>query len=487
MQFYGIDFGGGRLDALAGLPHVAGIAGQGNAEKVARVVSEVERILKDRVRSWEIAGCDLEEFRARKFAGKPGKIPEDGHGDVFLLVDNLPGLKQEDMDLHGRIVALGTGSALNYGVHLLVTNDQWATANLTLKEKCGTRVEMRVQEPTQSEAGDREMAGKVPDQPGRGLIKDKGKVLHFLAGVPVASAVLPAVESADYGQDAVQQTCALIAQRWSALGIAPAPTLPTLPAEVSYAELDDVPRGMLKLGIGDVALATVGVNLAECPHFYAVGSAKSGRTTVLRTLIASIQQSFTPEAAKIIAFDVGLELGAFIDPAYLTFYSSDSQQIGEASKKLAAKFAERTAPADASPEERARWRFSGPRYFIVIDDFTLLNVPGYSSMSLVAPLESAVSRGRQIGVHFLVASAVKNWMSTTGGNKIISGMSAAGSGVLILDGSRDDGPIVTGIRATPRAPGRGELIYPKGGRQVIQVATPPLPEGYSPISGGDEW
>ena len=108
-------------------------------------------------------------------------------------------------------------------------------------------------------------------------------------------------------------------------------------------------------------------------------------------------------------------------------------------------------------------------------------------MSVVAPLEPVVSRGRQMGVHFLVASSVKNWMSTTGGNKIISGMSAAGAGVLILDGARDDGPIVAGIRATPRVPGRGELVYPKSGRQVIQVATPPLPEGYSPIAHRDEW
>lgn len=488
VQFYGIDFGGGKVASLAGLPHVAGVAGQGSAEKIARVVSEVERLLKDRVRNWELAGIDLDEFRARKFAGKPGEFPDDGHGDVFLIVDNLGGLKEQDFELHARIVAMGTGSALNYGVHLLVTNDQWMTANVTLKDKFGTRIELRVQSATDSEAGDRDKAKKVPEQPGRGLTSSRGKVLHFLTGVPAASVVLGSgVGSADYGQDVVQQTCALIAQRWSALGVAPAPTLPTLPAEVGYAELGDVPRGVLKLGVGEQALETVGVNLAECPHFYTAGSAQSGRTTVLKTLIASIQQSFTPEDAQIIAFDVGLELEAFIDPAYLAFYSSDAQQIGAAAKKLAAKFAERTPPADANREERARWRFSGPRYFIVIDDFTLLNVPGYSSMSLVAPLEPVIARGRQIGVHLLVASAIKNWMSSTGGNKIISGMSAAGAGVLILDGERSDGPIVDGIRAVPRAPGRGELIYPKGGRQVIQVATAPLPEGYSPIADGDAW
>ena len=36
----------------------------------------------------------------------------------------------------------------------------------------------------------------------------------------------------------------------------------------------------------------------------------------------------------------------------------------------------------------------------MIDDFTLLNVPGYSSMSLVAPLEQAVSRGDRLGFTF---------------------------------------------------------------------------------------
>lgn len=484
VQFYGIDFGGGKLAALDGLPHVAGVAGQGNAEKIARVVSEVERILKERVRSWELAGVDLEEFRARKFAGKPGEVPEDGHGDVFLIVDNLGGLKEQDLELHARIVAMGSGSALNYGVHLLVTNDQWMTTNVTLKEKFGTRVELRVQSATESEAGDRVMAAKVPEQPGRGLTKSKGKVLHFLTGVPAAA---PVLGSGGYSLEALRQSCALIAQRWSALGVAPAPTLPTLPAEVGYAELGDVPAGTLKLGVGEEALATVGVSLAQCPHFYTVGSAQSGRTTVLKTLITSIQRSFTAEEAKIVAFDVGLELGAFIDPEYLAFYSSDVQQIGEAAKMLAARATERTPPADASPEDRARWRFSGPRYFIVIDDFTLLNASGFSSVSVVAPLESAVARGRQIGVHLLVASSIKNWVSTTGNNKIISAMGAAGSGVLILDGERGDGPIVEGIRAVPRVAGRGQLVYPKGGRQVIQVATPPVPEGYDPSRGGERW
>ena len=45
VQFYGIDCGGGKLQSVAGLPHVCGIAGHGDDEKIRRVVSEVERIV----------------------------------------------------------------------------------------------------------------------------------------------------------------------------------------------------------------------------------------------------------------------------------------------------------------------------------------------------------------------------------------------------------------------------------------------------------
>lgn len=75
VQFYGIDFGGGRVASLAGLPHVAGVAGQGNAEKIARVVSEVERLLKERVRNWELAGIDLGSFVPASSPASPARSP----------------------------------------------------------------------------------------------------------------------------------------------------------------------------------------------------------------------------------------------------------------------------------------------------------------------------------------------------------------------------------------------------------------------------
>jgi S-DNA-T family DNA segregation ATPase FtsK/SpoIIIE len=106
VQFYCLDFGGGKLSSVAGLPHVSAVAAQGNVEKIGRVLDSVEQLIAQRARSWDQAGIDLTEFRARKFAGKPGAaVPEDGHGDVFLVIDNIRVL-QSDYELTNRLLAI---------------------------------------------------------------------------------------------------------------------------------------------------------------------------------------------------------------------------------------------------------------------------------------------------------------------------------------------------------------------------------------------
>ena len=53
-------------------------------------------------------------------------------------------------------------------------------------------------------------------------------------------------------------------------------------------------------------------------------------------------------------------------------------------------------------------------------------------------------------------------------------MNNVGAGVLVMDGDKSD-KIIEDVRAAPRVPGRGELVYRKG-RQLVQVALPPHPQ-----------
>lgn len=487
VQFYCIDLGGGKLQSMAALPHVSGVAGQGNDERITRILSEVDRLLANRARNWELAGIDLMEYRARKFDGKPGEVPDDGYGDVFLIVDNLAALKNKDLDLYNRIIELGSSSALNYGIHLVVTNDQWVSIPYALNSKFGTRIELRMSSYQESEMGDREKAKTVPDQPGRGL---KRGGLHFLMTAPVAAPTLASGPAdTDFDQAAVEATGRLIAQAWQQRGVADAPPLPELPTELGFHELREVPAGTLKLGIGEVALDTVGVDLTDAPHFYVVGSPGSGRTTVLRTVVSAIQSTFSPDEAQIIAFDPDLKLVPYIDQAYLPVHiDNPGEDVGNLAARISQRFvSERRPPASATPMERAQWRFSGPRYFIVIDDLHVFNAPGSAMQSRLMPgLDPVIERGRQMGVHVLASVNISGFAGTNAHNKVVTAMNRAGSGVLILDGARSDGPIIENIRPATRAPGRGELVYRKAGRQLIQVALPPAPKS-AQEAPADSW
>ena len=86
VQFYGLDFGGGSLAAMAGLPHVGGIASRLDADLVRRMVAEVVGVLAEREECFRANGIDsIADLPAS--AGGRASSPDEPFGDVFLVVD----------------------------------------------------------------------------------------------------------------------------------------------------------------------------------------------------------------------------------------------------------------------------------------------------------------------------------------------------------------------------------------------------------------
>lgn len=465
VQFYGIDYGGGKLASMADLPHVCGIAGKGNDEKIRRVIAEVERLLRFRERHWGRHGIDISEFRARKFGNAAGTVPEDGHGDVFFIIDNIKALQIDTFDLHQRIAAIAE-SALNYGIHLIISNDQWLSINPpALEQKLRTKIELRMSSHVESMLRDKKVAASVPDQPGRAVLLNGN---HMLVGVPYTRRDSGASTAEASEHQTVANTAAAIGRLWSERGHQRAPQLEVLPAEIAYAKLPPAPPGMLKLGIGENEMSTVWVDLETAPHFYAVGNSRSGRTTVLRTLLQSIAETFTPQQAQVVLFDPNYKLVDAIDKRYRAVYGSSAQEVGAACSAIAQKILQRQPPAGMEPEELVKWRPSGPKWFIIVDDLNLLTTPGSNQSSLL-PLVGAIEKGRQVGLHVLAATNAERFYQTGKMNKVIGAMDIAGAGVLVMDGNKQE-IIIDQVRPASREPGRGELYYRKHGGQLIQVA-----------------
>ncbi len=177
VQFYLLDFGAGSFQSLAGLPHVGGVAGRLDVDRVRRMVSEVHGVMNRREELFRVAGIDtIATYRARRAAGQ---LPDEAFGDVFLVIDGWNTFKQEFEGLEpviGDIAQRGLG----YGVHLVVTAARYAEVRPALKDLLQNRTELKLGDAMESEV-DRRVAVNVPSLAGRGITPDR---LHFLSGLP---------------------------------------------------------------------------------------------------------------------------------------------------------------------------------------------------------------------------------------------------------------------------------------------------------------
>lgn len=480
VQFYGIDCGGGKLQSLAALPHCSGIAGHGDEERIRRIVSEVERILRFRKRNWATwgeNGIDLIKFRALKFGPTPAPVPDDGHGDVFLVVDNIRVIQNEMMDLHDRINQLAEG-ALNFGIHLIVANDQWITVRA--EAKLGSKIELRMADSSDSKMGNREAAKQIPEeQKGRGLVRGGN---HMLVAVPYLARFAGAANEVA----ATEATAHAVAARWAESGFGPAPKLQQLPAEIGYRDLPPAPRGQLKIGIGEREMTSVGLDLRAAPHTMCVGTRGSGRTTFLRTVCAAIMENYAPfrdaepgdtrPVAQVVLFDSPGGDGALIDAVearYRGVYATTVKDVSEASQGLAQLVEQRRPPSDLPPEQLRGWKPPPrPTWFIVVDDLNLLAQSGGLAPNAMIALTGAIEAPRNLDLHVIAGTIGDNWYSKGKGNKVIQAMELGGVNAVILDGNKSE-VIIDNIRPAARIPGRAELYNRRAGGQMVQIALPP--------------
>ncbi|PZS31047.1 MAG: type VII secretion protein EccC, partial [Pseudonocardiales bacterium] len=315
VQFFCLDFGGGSLTSVTGLPHVGGVAGRLDPDMVRRMVAEVSGLLEERERRFYQLGIDgMPTYRARRAAGG---MPEDPFGDVFLVIDGWTTFKTEFEMLEPTIIALAT-RGLSYGVHIVLGATRWAEIRAALRDLIGTRFELRLGDTGESEI-DRRAAANVPEgSPGRGLTRDK---LHLLTALPRTDGQWAAAGISD----ATAKMVASMAEAWHGL---PSPRVRLLPAVFPATDLpapDRVssPAG-IPIGIREADLGAVYLDFNADPHFLAFGDVESGKTGLMRLILTGITQRYTPEQARIIALDYRRGLLDAVDVPHMLGYATSS-------------------------------------------------------------------------------------------------------------------------------------------------------------------
>ena len=455
VQFYILDFGGGSMSALSGLPHVGGVATRLQGDRVRRTVAEVRTLLERREREFSERGIDsIATYRALR---SEGAIAGDGFGDVFLVVDGWLTLRQDYEELEQAVTALAA-RGLGYGIHLVAATNKWSEFRPAVRDLFGTRLELRLGDPYESEIG-RAAAGNVPaGAPGRGLTRDG---LHFLAAIPridgqATAAGLP---------EAIRSLAARVAAAWEGSG---APPVRMLPDVLPAAELPPPAStgAQVPFGIDENSLSPVFLDFGADPHFLVLGDTECGKSNLLRLAAEGIAARFTPDQAKIIFLDYRRSLLDAAQIPHQIGYATSSVTAAALLDEVRGALNTRLPPPDLTPDQlRSRSWWSGSDLFVIVDDYDLVS----GTRNPLLALSEFLPQARDVGLHVILARSAGG-AGRAMFDPVIQRLREMGSPGLIMSGSKDEGALLGGIRPASQPCGRGFLVGRRNGSRLVQVA-----------------
>ncbi|MGW4988690.1 type VII secretion protein EccCa [Streptomyces mirabilis] len=453
---YGLDLVGGGLSALAGLPHVGGIAGRADHERAARTVAEVRTMLGQREELFRAHGIDsidqLRHLRAQ------GKLPQLGSTDIVLLVDGFGALRDEFAELDDAVADLlkrGGG----YGIHVVAGMLRWNDVRIATQSMFGTRVELRLNDPADSSI-DRKLSETLsPDTPGRVLTD--GKLF--------AQVALPRIDNRPGTGDlasVLERSARTIRAGWHGDVAAPVRVLPTRLPAAKLPSPTAEPRA-IPIGVDQDALAPALLNLfGSDQHLLILGDNECGKTNLLKLIVRQLVDRYGDEELVFGVFDPRRGLRGAVPEPYRGGYAHNAKLAAALATGIATEL-EKRLPETADPDAvGAEPSFTGPRIVILVDDYDILTTAGQQPL---APFLPYISSAQDIGLHFVIARR------TAGSSRalyepLLTTLRETGTTALLMTGDRSEGQLFPGLYASAQPPGRGTLVRRGRHHQLIQTA-----------------
>lgn len=449
LRAYALDFGGGLLRALSGAPHLGGVASKTEPELVHATVRQVRALIGEREACFRQLGVDsMADARERLRAGE---MTADQASDVLLVIDNWAALLRDYEELAEELTEIAAGG-LQHGVHLVVSAGRWAEIRPAIRDAFGTRLELRLNDPMESDFGRRIAEGVPADVPGRGVGVDG---LQFQVALPRVDGRA----ETEGLSEALGELTRTLAHRWTGL---PASPVRVLPERIG---LDELPAGVgngLALGVEELTLAPVELDLESDQHLLVLGEPGSGRTSTLRTVAQALARRYTPEQARLLVIDFRRGLTDLERLPLPCRFASRPPQVEEALTELRELTVERLRALD----EPGVGGWSGPDIYVLVDDYDLISGLPVNPLSTLADL---IFQGRDAGIHLILAR------SSAGAaramlDQVMSRLVESGAPGFLLSGDTHDGALLRGVRADQLPPGRARWVRRRGAPTLVQLA-----------------
>ncbi|MFV2198797.1 type VII secretion protein EccCa [Nocardiopsis sp. LOL_012] len=451
---YAIDFGGGALQAMDELPHVAGVAGRADPERVQRVLTDVAGHLDRRQRVFR--KYKLDSPAALRQARAEGRLPDSVVGDLFLMVDGWSAVRDSFDTADEFLMDIATrGPSL--GVHTILTGAASSQIRSRLQALFGGRFELRLSDPMDSGIGRKAAEGIPKDTPGRGLTSEE----HH------THVALPRVDGVADDEDVtagIRDLAKRVGERWPQQAVQ---GVRTLPARV---ELDDLLKGRgsrrkeLVLGMAESSLAPATADLERDPHLVVFGDPQSGKSTLLRGLVKQIVQRPSKELG-VVMVDFRRTHLELVPEEHLLAYCTTAEQTKAVADNLAGSLKQRLPGPDVTPRQlRERSWWQGLDLYIVVDDMDMIA----SRSNPLAPLAPYIPQGADLGLHVIAARR-------TGGTAramfepVLQALNDMATPGMLFSGDRMEGRLANGTASKALPQGRAQLALRGKRPDLVQV------------------
>ncbi|KAA5830117.1 type VII secretion protein EccCa [Saccharopolyspora hirsuta] len=462
VQFYCLDFGGGGIMSISGLPHVGSVATRMERDRVVRTLAELMQLLERREALFAEHG--FESISAYLRARDRGEV-DDPHGHVFLVVDGWFTVKQDFADLEQNFGELAS-RGLSFGIHLVVTATRWSEIRTWLRDLLGTKLELRLGDSMESELGSRK-AATVPNQPGRGMTSEG---FHFLSA-------LPRLDSSSATDDLAEATRTVAEEVRAFWTGRPAPAVRMLPTQLPAESLPAPEREFrVCLGHDEQRLEPVWHDFFAQPHLMVFGDTGTGKTNALRLVLRAIRQRYRPDQAKIVLGDSRRDLDQEVPAEYSVGFGFTTDTLQQLAGQTVTSMTKRVPGPDISSERlRARDWWEGPELFLVVDDYELLSQAGLGSP--LDPLLPLIPQGAHIGLHLIVARSTSGAVRAMMDPVLRRLWELATPGVL-LSYPKEEGTFLGEARPRKLPAGRAQLVTRRGVKLIqtgLVTVNSPLP------------
>ena len=384
------------------------------------------------------------------FRDKQG--PDDGLGQVFLVIDNLYAFSRDNTDqfntrnpLLSKVTEL-VNVGLAYGIHVVVTTPSWLEVPLAMRDGLGLRLELKLHDARDSNvrvvgALHRPAEAVPADQPGRGLTM---AAEHFLFAAPELDQI-PAINARHPGISA--------------------PPVRLLPTNLEPAALGPLYGGDDRIVIGqrEEDLAAVELNFAENPLLLVLGDTRSGKTTLLRHIIRTIRDNSTPDRVAFTVLDRRLHL--VDEPLFPdNEYTANIDRVAPAMLGLAALIEQRRPPAGFTPAQLSGWSLEGHTHYLIIDDVDQIpDTPAmtgpYVGQRPWTPLIGLLAQAGDLGLRVIVTARATGAAHALMTSQLLRRFNDLQATTLMLSGNPVDGGKVRGQRFDRLPAGRGDPAH----------------------------